>query len=342
MGFEKAFNKFAKTGTSLNRSINKVIGKNVFGDIKTIEPERQYQPYESLPHYSEPEPEQWSNKNGAEKQFSLCGLIFSVSDSFDKAMKYKGLFKESAKYYADRFKFKYHHCVFDFDTLLHYFNDMYTEGLNPMIQRAYSLLLPFGIFNEDMNSFKNKHISTFRKAIHSYEVMAGVEISRNQKAQQSGNLVGNSFAMRGGGFGMKGALKGAAKAEGFNLGMQALGKFVEHQNKMSPEEKSRVYEAFKQDVFFEEVYHDYMNTFLTLMRTLSNNNVIEPINITKTNEFYTMIHNLQNPMFPQDKIAESLIKIIKTYPFAIDDYKLLISKCGQSEEVNQIYNYFKI
>ena len=141
---------------------------------------------------------------------------------------------------------------------------------------------------------------------------------------------------------MRGALKGAAKAEGFNLGMYALGKYVEHKNKMSPEEKARAYEAFKQDVFFEEVYNDYINTFLTLMQTLSNNNVIETINITKTNEYNTMIQNLQNPMFPQDKIAEALITIIKTYPFSIVDYKFLISKVGQPEEVNQIYNYFVI
>lgn len=340
MGFEKAFNKFAKTGTSLNRGINKAIGKDVFKDIKPIEPERQYQPYESFPPYTEPEPAQWTPLNGEAKQFSLQGHSFSVSANFDTAMQYKGLFKESARYYADRFKFKYQCCVSDFDTLLHYFTDMYMEGLNPMLQRAYSLLLPFGIFNVDMASFTNKQINTFRKAIHSYEVMTGIEISKNQTAEQAGNMVGNSVHMYGGGFGMKGALKGMAQAEGFNLGMKALGKFVSHQSKMSPEEKARVYGAFKQDVFFEEVYHDYMNTFLTLMQTLSNNKVIEPINIAKTNEFNTMIQNLQNPMFPQEKIAESLIKVMTTYPFAIEGYQLMISKFGQTEEVNRISNYF--
>ena len=82
-----------------------------------------------------------------------------------------------------------------------------------------------------------------------------------------------------------------------------------------------------------------MNTFLTLVQTLSNNKVIEPINITKTNEFNTMIQNLQNPMFPQDKIADSLIKVITTYPFEIEGYRLMVSKFGQTEEVNQISNY---
>ena len=31
MGFENAFNKFAKFGNTLNREANKIIGKEVFG-----------------------------------------------------------------------------------------------------------------------------------------------------------------------------------------------------------------------------------------------------------------------------------------------------------------------
>lgn len=35
--FEKGFNKFAEFGNSLNRTANKVIGKDVFGEIKPME-----------------------------------------------------------------------------------------------------------------------------------------------------------------------------------------------------------------------------------------------------------------------------------------------------------------
>ena len=340
MAFEKAFNKFAKTGTAMNRGINKAIGKNVFQDIKEIEPERQYQPYDSFPPYNEPEPEQWVPLSGEEKQFTLQGNTFSVSANFDTAMQYRNQFKEAARYYADRFKYKYQCCVNDFDTLLHYFPEMYYEGLAPMLHRAYSLLLPFGLFSISIDSFSDNHTAKFKKAVKSYEVMAGIEASKNQQAEQLGDAVGNSFRLQGGGFGLKNAAKGIAKAEGVNLGMQAIGKFIAHQSKMSPEEKAQTYAAFKQDVFFEEVYSDYVNAFMTLMQTLSGNSVIERISILTTNEFNTMIQNLQNPMFPQNMVADTLIKLITKYPFAPKWYQILITKFGQTKETEEIKNYF--
>ena len=43
--------------------------------------------------------------------------------------------------------------------------------------------------------------------------------------------------MQGGGFGLKGAMKGVAKAEAFNFGMGMIGKFVAQQSKMTKAEK---------------------------------------------------------------------------------------------------------
>lgn len=338
--FDKAYNKFAQSATSLNRGVNKVIGKDIFQDVRPIEEPREFPPYDSFPSYDVPEPEQWTPLTGESKRFTLDGNVIEVTANLDACMRYRNEFRVSAKYYADRFAFKYQNCAQDFDSLIHYFLDLYMEGLQPMLRRAYSLLLPFGVFNADFRDFVERHIKTYRRAIESYETMAGVEIAKNQAADQMGEALGGAVRLRGGGFGLKGAMKGIAKAEVFNMGMDLLGKMVAHQNRMTPEEKANAYALFKHDVFFQEVFSDYFNSFLTTVQVLAENNVLSGISTEAGSEYKTVIENLQNPMFPQDKIATAFAALITAYPFETATYDLLQQKFGQTEEVKQIVDYF--
>ncbi len=337
---KNAYNKYAKFGTSFNRGINKLVGKDVLQDVKEIEAPRDFLPYTEFAKYSVEEPAQWTALTGESRVFSLEGSSLNVSSSLDVCMKYRKLFQTTARYYADRFKFNYHNCVQDFDTLVHYFEEMYLEGLTPMIYRAYSILLSLGVVSADIETFTLRQIATYKRASTSWEIMVGIETSRNQAAQNAGNVVGNSVQMQGGGFGFKGAMKGMAKAELFNFGMGALGKITEIQNRMSQEDKAKVYAEFKQDLFFEEVYSDYVNTFLTMIEILSENNELTNVHTITGNDFTVMVRNLQNPMFPQDKVVSALINLIATYPFEPTCYELLKQKIGETAEVNEIINYF--
>lgn len=338
--FDDAYNKFAKSATSLNRGVNKIIGKDVFKDVKEIEAPREFPPYSSFPEYEIPEPEQWSPKNGDVREFTLVGNVVSVSANLDACIQYRNEFKTSAKYYAERFEFKYKNCVQDFDSLIHYFEDLYLEGLQPMLDRAYSVLLPFGIFSASIEDFSSRHINTYKRALTSCQKMAGIELSKNERAQQTGNQVGNAMRLQGGGFGFKGAMKGIAQAEAFNIGMGMLGKIVSNNNKMTQEEKEKVFTSFKQDVFFQEVYSDYFNTFLTMVQTLSDNNELNGVKTIINAEYSTMIKNLQNPMFPKEKVAPALVKLVSSYPFEMAGFKLLQERFGQTEEVKNIISYF--
>lgn len=40
--FEKGFNKFAEVGTTLNKGVNKALGKEVFGEIRKIEAPKEF------------------------------------------------------------------------------------------------------------------------------------------------------------------------------------------------------------------------------------------------------------------------------------------------------------
>lgn len=338
--FKKGFNMFAESGTALNRKINQVIGKDVFQDIKKIEEPREFPPYDSFPKYAFAEPEQWPALKGESKEFTLEGNVISVSSELDTCIKYRPFFKKAAEYYTERFKFKYQNCVQDFDSLIHYFEKMYLEGLIPMGHRAYSLLLPFGVFTADAGEFTSDHIKRYNKAITSYEIMAGIEQTKNERAENLGNQVGGAIQMQGGGFGFKGAMKGVAQAETFNLGMGLVGKFVAHQTKMTQEEKAKAFAAFKHDVFFKEVYSDYYNTYLTFVQLLAEDGVLNGINTISDPTNDTIFNNLRNPMFPQDKVAAAFAKLISDNPFIPQYFALLEQKLGKTAEVQQIVDYF--
>ena len=113
---------------------------------------------------------------------------------------------------------------------------------------------------------------------------------------------------------LKGAMKGMAQAEAFNLGMNLVGKYVANQSKISAEEKGRIFSKFN-EVCFLRSDSDYCNTFFSVIQVLADNNVFGNISTIANDELNTMISNLQNPMFPQEKVAVILAKLISSFPF---------------------------
>ena len=76
------------------------------------------------------------------------------------------------------------------------------------------------------------------------------------------------------------------------------------------------------------------------MQTLSENGVLDNISITDSANVNIMIQNLKNPMFPQDKVASALVKIISANPFSQEWSELLWQRFGETEEAKQIIDYF--
>lgn len=341
--FRNLYNKaIAEPATKINREANKLLGTDFFQDVKKIEEPKEYPPLSSFPAYNVPEPPQWPLLTGTEKQFPFKGNIITVSQNLDTCMQYVNLFKESAKYYSTRFAFRYNQCVVDYDAFLAYFEEIYLEGLKPMIERASSLLLPFNVFSVSYSNFFDYHVNTYKTAINSYNAMFGIVEKNKQQAENLGNTVGGAIQMQGGGFGVKGAMKGVAQAEAFNLAMAGIGKYFAHQAKLSPEQKATIFSKFKKDVFFNEVYIDYINTFFSLIEILSNNGVLGEVSTRTGEDYNTMITNLKNPMFPEEKVAPLLTQLITKYPFTKGGYEVIESRYGETDETKAFKEYFSV
>ena len=109
--FKKAFNSQVKVVNKLNQGLNKIIGKDVFGEVKELEDPREFAPYESFPEYTELEPVDWPLLEGERQEFNFAGNTISFPKELDTCMRYRKYFKKAAEFYAARFAFKYQHCV---------------------------------------------------------------------------------------------------------------------------------------------------------------------------------------------------------------------------------------
>lgn len=105
--FKKAFNSQVKAANKLNKGLNKIIGKDVFGEVKELEDPREFAPYESFPAYTELEPLDWPLLEGERQEFTFAGNTISFPKELDTCMRYRKYFKEAAEFYAARFAFKY-------------------------------------------------------------------------------------------------------------------------------------------------------------------------------------------------------------------------------------------
>ena len=341
--FKKIYNKgFAEPGSKLNQTVNKAIGKDVFKDIKKMEDPKVFPEFSTYAPYEEEEPEQWPVLEGEEKTFEFQGIEIKFSKNLDTCLKYTDLFKLSADYYAKRFKFRYGQCVKDYDSFLNYFEEMYFEGLSDMIKRAYSLLLPVGVFDYTVEKFFEYHVDNYCLAIQSFEKMMNIVDSKNKKASETGESIGNSLSFRGGGFGLKGAMKGMAQAEALNAGMTLIGKYFSNQMKMSEEEKSAIFSKFKEDIFFKEVYSDYLNTIMSLIQVLSEKDLIGLVSTRTGEDYNTIIDNVTNPLFPEDKVAPVFAELLEKYPFTKKTYDALEKIYGDTDEIKNIREYFYI
>lgn len=338
--FKDGFNKFAEQDNKFRKGLNNAIGKDVFREVQKIEDPIDYPPLSSFPVDKSNDPVLNEPIVGEEKLFCISGADIRFSAELDACFQYRKVFKEFAEFYTQRFKDRYQLLAKDYDSFVHYFPDIYAEGHIPIIAAACSILLTFGIFNINDKSFYDLHISKFASAANSYVTVAGVEQERNLRAQASGEALGNAVQLRGGGFGLKGAMKGVAKAEAFNMGMGLFGKLAENTMRMTREEKAQVFSKFNTELFFKEVFSDYYHVYLTMVRVLEENHILENVKIEKDEEYQSIINNLNNPMFPKDKMATALSQLIVNYPFEKDGYELLNNKYGDEDDAQELIRYF--
>lgn len=276
------------------------------------------------------------------KSFTLNGLMLKVPENLDLFNSYRLMFRKLASDVTDNIAQEYDRTIYNLDTFLVNFPKLYNSGLDILVKKAVDILISEGIWTVTYESFTSQHVNDFHLAVDDYKIMVesfNLTIEANQ--QRKANAWSYVPNIIGGGFGIGGMLKGIATATAFNVirgGLEASS--ISNAN-VKPQQRAELYNRLNRPLLRERIFTDYWRVFLSLVWTLNQNgkNIWWPTE-QSTNETANIFKNISNPNFPQDKIPEVMIHIIQTNPYNIEYYKYLVSKFGETKEVNDIKNYF--
>ncbi|MDD4494139.1 MAG: zinc ribbon domain-containing protein [Eubacteriales bacterium] len=289
------------------------------------------------------EQENWQPIKGVAKTFTLLGQTLEVPENMDVFNSYRLKFRELAFKYADNTEKEYTLRVRDFITFIEFFPKIYISNLEPLIQKAVDILITESVWTVTFDSFKEQHLTDFHLAFETYEkTVESVALTSEANQQATAGLMSFVPNLIGGGFGVKGALKGMATAAAFNTVRDGIeNNAIKNAANINPEQQAELYGRIKPEILMRQIFTDYWRVFLSLVRALNQNGhniwwqTDEAVQQAKN-----IFQNLSNPNFPQGKILGAIIGLLELNPYNPEYYKFIISRFGESEEVTAIKDYF--
>ena len=289
------------------------------------------------------EQELWEPIKGEVRMFPLNGGILEISADMDMFNSYRLRFEELALKCANRAKARYQTKIRDFVSFVEFFPEIYGENLGPVIQRALDILISEGIWSVTYETLFEQHLNDFHLAFDDYNVLLeSVELTIQQNQKAVAGVMSYVPNLVGGGFGVKGALKGVAMAGVFNAVRDGIeNSAVKNAANIRPAQQAELYGRINPDVLFTRMYTDYYNVLYSLIWTLNKNghNIWWPRKDVDQ-QAKNIFCNLSNPNFPQERILSILIDLIKSNPYSPEYYDFALSRFGNSEEIIKIKEYF--
>ena len=305
--------------------------------------ETKLESQKSEPKVSPVEQELWEPIKSKSRKFTLYGKTLEIPQNMDLFNSYRLRFKEIAKKCADKAEADYKLKVTDFVSFIEFFPKIYIENLSPLLQRAVDVFITEGIWNITFEAFYEQHTKDFHLAFDDYAAVAESVILTVQNNQRAVAKISSFIPnMVGGGFGVKGAIKGIAMAETFNAIRNGIeNSAIKNAENIHPAQQAELFGRIKTDVLFQRVFADYFNVVLSLVVKLNQNgHDIWWQTIEVDQQGKNIFKNLSNPNFPQDKLLDALIALLQLNPYNSEYFDFVESRFGKSEEVSKIKKYF--
>ena len=274
----------------------------------------------------------------AKREFYLLDKCFEVAPEVDAFNSYRNDFKKLATNMAAKFRDSYNSYIFDFNTYINQFPQMYHFYLDEIIKQAINILVSEGVWTVTAESFKEEHLADFHLAIDTYDIMIKnfnglLENKRVSNANKMSYVPG--FA----GFGLSGILTATA----LNIAATEIGNSIVNNTNVTPVERQRLYDSLDKEMLFDKVFHDYWRVFLTMTYLLKQNGkrMWYPDG-NQINQASNLFANISNPNFPEAQIPDAIDFMLKADPYDDRYYDFFVSKFGERDDITNLRNYFGV
>lgn len=216
--------------------------------------------------------------------YNILGDILNVDEGLDKYLKIRKGMEDGRNRYIDIAKSIYYGFG-NIDSLIEEFPEHYSVLIETQIKNAVDLLNSCGIYDIDVATFYKKYqkeidvTKYFSPIVEKYLAILDYE----NYAEEYHNYVreARKHTWSGGGFGVKGALKGSIKAELMNVGTSFIHSFSDNANRAEDkvyvaQQKARLYEDDETQKMVVQAYvRIYDAISMAELKELADANVIE-------------------------------------------------------------------
>lgn len=298
-----------------------------------------------IPKNEEPESisDVWQAASGTQREFPLCGHILQIPSELDLFNTYRLMFRKFADECANSARAKYNKKVRDLVTYCHFTPEIYDYYLGATCAKAVQILISDGLWNITEADMLNIHKENYHLVLDDFSVTAdSIELTIENNQRSVSNAMGFIPNLVGGGFGLKGAVKGIATATAFNIARDSVeSSLINGANNINAAQSTELYNRIKPDILFEHFFLDYWRVFLTVVEILNKNNrnIWFPT-IANNKSADGIFANLTNPNFPKEHLVAAFIEILLMKPYDKRYYQFMVDFFGNTEEVQAIRNYF--
>lgn len=284
------------------------------------------------------------------KKFRLCNEEFIVDDNLEKYNEYRLVFENMAQVVVGEFKKVYKENIKTLDEVINKIPQFAKANIvNALTNGVIPILVHEGIMNVDEDLFIDKYYYNYFNFDEYFDPILTkyAEITEAKQSLQQYRDMQKASRSRwqGGGFGVKGAVKGAMTAGALNLGTDFLRSFGDSSR---ASKDAHQIEDLKRKVFnAPETYNNILNglynctfgTFFGLIDELEENELMDVPEIDYK-QAQIIFNNTMKYTKDYEKIINSVCDCIKLYPYEFQFYKILIEAEDEDEDILDIAKYF--
>lgn len=285
--------------------------------------------------------------------FQLLGRDFEVGSERNNYMTVLRLTGELSKGVAEEFTACYKESIKSINNIS-YVGNIAIQLVDPIAERIVNFYVNYGIYDISKDSIIDDIVKggDFRQHYYNINMLReSIEDEAAEAMDARREASENRGRWEGGGFGLSGALKGAATAGALNAASGLLHGAAAGIGNMGTEiaKSSKLNNLFKDPStlsgFADGLENDVRTYFITVGKTLEEkaNINIQWITVDQSNEASNIINNL-NPSLPEEVKMDMIFKALEKDPRSYDCYNYIFSNYEMTEKNNvlKITDYFYI
>jgi len=290
------------------------------------------------------------------KIFPVLGSTVKVDDGRINYNKYILEFRQKAKDAADKFRAEYNEKCDSIENVASYALNIGNAIIKSYLEECMQYIIGLGVYNISIEEFaEDYYFDNFYTFENEYQKIMDkyydIVMTEEQKEEYRKMRKQNRGRWQGGGFGLAGALKGAATAGALNMASGAVHSMVNL--------GGRLVSGMAASIDKRNLYND-PNTMKSLVRGVRqsicniayaltnyiNHTQVQKISIITNadiDEANTLMNNLKKYPVPEEKRLDLIIHILELNPYVRDAYIYLISNYGDARnEVENLADFFGV